>query len=572
MSRPPSPSSLPPPRYDSTPPPSSPTHSTVPQPYSQPFPSTSTSNRPRYRQKPSFLDEVIPTPSSSHSTDATSNTNLSHTIRRAGSVAIISIFLLSIIFLASTDDSVHSAQNGANTGSLRQIFGVGSQAGVGGAGWVAQDLDAVPESTTSSALTAEATGADGVRPVIDFEQYKTLRTIPADVLDVTTEGKRVIFIGDVHGSYDPLVRLMDNLKYDPTNDRLIHVGDLIAKGLKNEEVLWWMNERRIFGVRGNHDQPVIQWRAWMEWAGGADWEAYMDSLGAGAEEGAIQTLSKEGKRFPENWEWKGEHWKIARALPKRTYLYLLELPLVLHLPSLHTVIVHAGLLPYDPLKSNNDPSQPLVQYSNVTSDMSATAIRNSEEMSILFDIPQNQDPWNLINIRSVYTKGKKKGQITKSGKKGTPWSAIWKEQMGRCTGLGHWAVEGLGEWSVEHEHVDDPQLEDVEDGEMDETKTNEKRQKPGSPEAAGAASGVAGGTTAPEDQLGCSPVTVIYGHAAGRGLDIKPFSKGIDTGCVYGRQLTALVLGDLKGLKGQVVRVGDHQGVLVSEQCGDGGV
>jgi hypothetical protein len=35
-----------------------------------------------------------------------------------------------------------------------------------------------------------------------------------------------------------------------------------------------------------------------------------------------------------------------------------------------------------------------------------------------------------------------------------------------------------------------------------------------------------------EEALRCSPVTVIYGHAAGRGLDIKPFSKGIDTGCV----------------------------------------
>jgi hypothetical protein len=37
------------------------------------------------------------------------------------------------------------------------------------------------------------------------------------------------------------------------------------------------------------------------------------------------------------------------------------------------------------------------------------------------------------------------------------------------------------------------------------------------------------------EDLKCSPITVIYGHAAGRGLDIKPFSKGIDTGCVVSR-------------------------------------
>lgn len=88
-----------------------------------------------------------------------------------------------------------------------------------------------------------------------------------------------------------------------------------------------------------------------------------------------------------------------------------------------------------------------------------------------------------------------------------------------------------------------------------------------------------------EEALRCSPVTVIYGHAAGRGLDIKPFSKGIDTGCVvsadhrdvkpyidnqYGKKLTALILGDHEG-KGKSVRVGDERGVLVSESCKEHG-
>jgi len=49
---------------------------------------------------------------------------------------------------------------------------------------------------------------------------------------------------------------MDKLKYNPKVDRLIHVGDLIAKGTKNDEVLTWMRENQIQGVRGNHDQPV----------------------------------------------------------------------------------------------------------------------------------------------------------------------------------------------------------------------------------------------------------------------------------------------------------------------------
>ncbi|RUS18758.1 Metallo-dependent phosphatase-like protein [Endogone sp. FLAS-F59071] len=38
------------------------------------------------------------------------------------------------------------------------------------------------------------------------------------------------------------------------------------------------------------------------------------------------------------------------------------------------------------------------------------------------------------------------------------------------------------------------------------------------------------------------PLTVWYGHDAKRGLRIMPFSVGTDTGCVYGRMLTAVTM------------------------------
>lgn len=62
--------------------------------------------------------------------------------------------------------------------------------------------------------------------------------------------------------------------------------------------------------------------------------------------------------------------------------------------------------------------------------------------------------------------------------------------------------------------------------------------------------------------LPCYPSSIIYGHTASRGLDVKRWSVGLDTGCVshfylhsvfstysllpeqvYGRRLTALVFG-----------------------------
>lgn len=47
--------------------------------------------------------------------------------------------------------------------------------------------------------------------------------------------------------------------------------------------------------------------------------------------------------------------------------------------------------------------------------------------------------------------------------------------------------------------------------------------------------------------------TVIYGHDSHRGLQLEKYSKGLDTGCVKGGQLTALVISS--GPKPQIVSV-----------------
>ena len=64
---------------------------------------------------------------------------------------------------------------------------------------------------------------------------------------------RTIVVGDIHGCYDELVSLLDKVNFG-AGDRVISVGDLIAKGEKSREVLdLFMTDGRFAAVIGNHD-------------------------------------------------------------------------------------------------------------------------------------------------------------------------------------------------------------------------------------------------------------------------------------------------------------------------------
>lgn len=56
-----------------------------------------------------------------------------------------------------------------------------------------------------------------------------------------------------------------------------------------------------------------------------------------------------------------------------------------------------------------------------------------------------------------------------------------------------------------------------------------------------------------------SQLTVIYGHDSKRGLQLEQYSKGIDTGCVRGGKLTALVLSDGGAMQTVQVNCQDHR-------------
>jgi len=383
----------------------------------------------------------------------------------------------------------------------------------------------------------------------NWSQYKFLSILPDQRMPGGGKKapRRVIMIGDIHGSWKPLQRLLSRVRYDPKRDKIVHVGDILAKGPESLKVISYMREQEALGVRGNHDQKVVEWRAWMEDAGEKTrtaWEKVVDELDMQMEgdDNAVSTrLDEMQHAYPSDWSWKSEHWSIARKLSAKDYAYLVSLPLTIDIPRIRTVVVHAGLLARDTALDIASPDQPLAL--GVAGDKNR---EKNAELTILRHVNGNRSPWNLLNMRSV----KHNGEITKSSSKGTPWSELWGSDMRRCRGLG---LDEVAEQEGEEGGAgsDDESIERVED--VERRKTHDDRLP----------------------SLSCSPVTVVYGHAASRGLDIKHFSKGLDSACVYGKQLTALVLGDtsdLSHLEGTSwTKIGGQDGLLIDVDCKKGG-
>jgi predicted MPP superfamily phosphohydrolase len=72
-------------------------------------------------------------------------------------------------------------------------------------------------------------------------------------LPAAAEKQRVIIVGDVHGCFDELCELLDQVKFQQGVDTLILAGDLVNKGPKSIEVVRFARQVGALAVAGNHE-------------------------------------------------------------------------------------------------------------------------------------------------------------------------------------------------------------------------------------------------------------------------------------------------------------------------------
>lgn len=79
---------------------------------------------------------------------------------------------------------------------------------------------------------------------------------PCVRLPCNTLGRDFV-VGDVHGHFDLIESVMEQVRFDPCRDRLCAVGDLVDRGPQSHAVIEWLSRPWFFSVRGNHEQMVL---------------------------------------------------------------------------------------------------------------------------------------------------------------------------------------------------------------------------------------------------------------------------------------------------------------------------
>ena len=352
----------------------------------------------------------------------------------------------------------------------------------------------------------------------------TITTAAATSKAPDAPSPRLIVIGDVHGQLACLRALLAEAGYDAVarGDRVVLAGDLINKGPDSAGVAALAMDQGFAAVRGNHEDKVLRVFALAEAV-----RAEVGAAGGGGDGSGSASGEAALKEWEQNVLSKSDRAALAtaRSLTPEQRDWIAARPLLLRLdaraivsgrdgsgaaeaPRDEVIVVHAGVVPGVAL--------------------------------------EDQDPWAVMSMRTLLYPGKK-GKL--HGEDGAVFDfairSKFKDLHPTAAPPSDAEVEAESRRLLEHYCACSRSHDN------DETATAKQKDKEEEDAVIPAAVPVAtreGRSWAKAwdaieraKPAGAPRTTVVYGHDARKGLNVKEYTFGLDSGCVKGGRLTALV-------------------------------
>ncbi|PNP55648.1 hypothetical protein THARTR1_04172 [Trichoderma harzianum] len=313
-----------------------------------------------------------------------------------------------------------------------------------------------------------------------------MASLPAELVPTYENKRRLVIVGDIHGMDAVLERLLQKVDFDGGRDHLIATGDMINKGPDSPGVVARLMRLNASAVRGNHEDRILLSLAEAEAQAGISKD--LASADAEAHRGEAEFLA------------------TGRKLSKEQVRWLAKLPVILAVEPLRMFIAHAGLVP---------------------------GVR-----------PELQDPWAVMNMRTlIYPRqDMRKNDLKK------------KSETERDSATNSTSDEAPQSPPPADTTESEKEEEEEEEGETLESIAQKDAYT--DREVAIPVEGRDGEKWANawnrfQKRLKKSHrYTVVYGHDAKRGFRQERYTFGLDSGCVRGGALTALVVEGKEGGKG----------------------
>lgn len=92
-----------------------------------------------------------------------------------------------------------------------------------------------------------------------YANLTRIRTLDENAFN---NSQRVFAVGDIHGCLQEFNTLLSNINYNASTDKMILLGDMVAKGPDSQGVIRRAKELGALCVRGNHDDKVVRFKTY----------------------------------------------------------------------------------------------------------------------------------------------------------------------------------------------------------------------------------------------------------------------------------------------------------------------